>query len=113
MEHTHNSDIASFRYGKKYAYRFFCVTGQPEPKWLLWYRPIPHSAAVFGCRDTQTRYMELCGVTNKPYRESESALKSILTKYNTLEGNRLTLEGFLSYYRDIAVTDPRQVKNTK
>lgn len=72
--------------------------------------PTPYPTSAYCCRVTQTRYMELCGVTNKPYRESESALKSILTKYDTLEGNRLTLEGFLSYYRDIAVTDPRQVK---
>lgn len=52
--------------------------------------------------------MELCGVNGKLY-ESETALKNILSKYDTLDGNRLSLQGFISYYRDIAASEPRQV----
>lgn len=58
---------------------------------------------------TQTRYMELCGMSGKTYREAEATLKNILNKHDTLEGNRLSLDGFLSYYREIAAGDPRQV----
>lgn len=53
--------------------------------------------------------MELCGMVSKPYRETELTLKNILSKHDTLDGNRLSREGFLSYYRDVAATDPRQV----
>lgn len=56
----------------------------------------------------KTRYMEQCGVNGKTY-ESESTLKNILSKYDTLDGNRLSLQGFISYYRDIAASEPRQV----
>lgn len=55
------------------------------------------------------RYMEMCGVPSKTYREVEVTLKTILSKHDTLEGNRLSLEGFLSHYREVAATDPRQV----
>lgn len=47
-------------------------------------------------------------MTGKSYREAEATLKNILSKHDTLEGNRLSREGFLSYYRDIAAGDPRQ-----
>lgn len=57
----------------------------------------------------QMRYMEMCGVPSKTYREVEVTLKTILSKHDTLEGNRLSLEGFLSHYREVAATDPRQV----
>lgn len=48
-------------------------------------------------------------MVGKPYRETEVTLKNILSKHDTLDGNRLSLEGFLSYYREVAATDPRQV----
>lgn len=57
----------------------------------------------------KTIYMEHCGMTNKPYRETELTLKNILSKHDTLDANRLSREGFLSYYREVAATDPRQV----
>lgn len=53
--------------------------------------------------------MEACGLASKSYREADAALKNILSKHDTLEGNRLSVEGFLSYYREIAAGDPRQV----
>lgn len=53
--------------------------------------------------------MEQCGMAGKPYRETELTLKNILSKHDTLDGNRLSREGFLSYYREVAATDPRQV----
>ena len=58
----------------------------------------------------QTRYMELCGMSGKTYRETDVTLKSILSKHDTLDGNRLSLDGFLSYYREVAAADPRQVR---
>lgn len=60
----------------------------------------------------QTHYMEQCGMAGKPYRETELTLKNILSKHDTLDGNRLSREGFLSYYREVAATDPRQVTIT-
>lgn len=48
-------------------------------------------------------------MANKPYRETELTLKNILSKHDTLDANRLSREGFLSYYREVAATDPRQV----
>ncbi|CAN0543672.1 unnamed protein product, partial [Ectocarpus sp. 12 AP-2014] len=58
-----------------------------------------------------THYMEQCGMAGKPYRETELTLKNILNKHDTLDGNRLSREGFLSYYREVAATDPRQAWN--
>ncbi|CAN0431746.1 unnamed protein product, partial [Hapterophycus canaliculatus] len=55
--------------------------------------------------------MELCGMVGKPFRETELTLKNILSKHDTLDGNRLSREGFLSYYREVAATDPRQAWN--
>eukprot|EP00903_Cladosiphon_okamuranus_P009694 g9223.t1 len=60
---------------------------------------------------SMTSYMEQCGMTNKPYRETELTLKNILSKHDTLDANRLSREGFLSYYREVAATDPRQAWN--
>lgn len=57
--------------------------------------------------------MEQCGMANKPYRETELTLKNILSKHDTLDANRLSREGFLSYYREVAATDPRQVHAQK
>lgn len=51
-------------------------------------------------------------MAGKPYRETELTLKNILSKHDTLDGNRLSREGFLSYYREVAATDPRQVTIT-
>ena len=45
---------------------------------------------------------------SKSDREVEVTLKNMLSKHDTMEGNRLSLEGFLSYYREVAATDPRQ-----
>lgn len=60
----------------------------------------------------KTHYMEQCGMAGKPYRETELALKNILSKHDTLDASssRLSREGFLSYYREVAATDPRQVR---
>ena len=54
--------------------------------------------------------MELCGMSGKTYRETDVTLKNILSKHDTLDGNRLSLEGFLSYYREVAAADPRQAR---
>ena len=49
-------------------------------------------------------------MSGKTYRETDVTLKSILSKHDTLDGNRLSLEGFLSYYREVAAGDPRQAR---
>lgn len=56
----------------------------------------------------QMDYMDSCGVAGKSKFDPESTLKNILAKYDTIDG-RLSLKGFIQYYRDIAAQDPRQV----
>ncbi|CAM9323344.1 unnamed protein product [Choristocarpus tenellus] len=61
---------------------------------------------------TMTHYMEGCGV--KSHRDSDMVLKGVLGKYQCLPGRNnacLSEEGFLKYYRDTAVAEPRQVWN--
>lgn len=52
-------------------------------------------------------------MAGKPYRETELTLKNILSKHDTLDANRLSRDGFLSYYREVAATDPRQVSEAQ
>ena len=37
--------------------------------------------------------------------------ENLISKHDTTEGNRLSLEGSLSHYRELAATDPRQAWN--
>ncbi|CAM9145531.1 unnamed protein product [Chrysoparadoxa australica] len=64
--------------------------------------------AIAGGMDTADilRFMQSCGVT---HNMNEFQLRSMLAKYDTLPDGRLSLEGFLNYYKDTATVNPKQV----
>jgi ubiquitin C-terminal hydrolase len=51
-------------------------------------------------------YCESCG---QGHNLSSFHLKNLLTKYDTLGDGRLSLQGFLRYYRDTAANNPKRV----
>jgi len=52
-----------------------------------------------------TKYLERCNTT----QVSNFFIKNMLQKYDTLPDGRLSLQGFLAYYRDMACTNAKHV----
>jgi ubiquitin C-terminal hydrolase len=57
-----------------------------------------------------SKYLEGCNTS--PQTVSTFQIKSLLQKYDTLPDGRLSLHGFLSYYRDTALYNQKQVQTT-